>query len=551
MNDSSKYFFERALELLHKKTFDSYRVNLHNPYTIFDELEKSIERLNKKRIKHFDPTITSIIAEAETHITNSDLIYVFNFGGFTQKQLSELLKSGKDGKRNRTLSLISKTICLGNIDFKSLLSDSIKDLLINDNDQSYGQIDLYTSWLITQLVFHGYSRKYILDTIRYALNQLRGGRTIEEVFEPIKNNFNKEKDSYDVIFKIKCSLNQELRLASNLLNVLPEFPNEFKNNQYVNEKFQEKALDEQYLITNINSFDFKSTLRKSLQLVSETIELNVLHDSENKIITEKQALIIHSTSRLFRFWPIEEDIDGFYQYQEDEFYRFIDNYKSMNDVSVAREKIKSAIRFYKLGNDSLEVEHKILNYWIGFEQLFSSVDTEEDSIKRIKSYFVAINAVFYWQRKTNYLLNSISRAGGTLIIDDLISANEANCDTYSPLLKTRYRCHLSRFNAGGELRSLLEQHIKRLEQHLTRIYRVRNELVHEGRSTVDLYLLAGHLRHYLLFSIEQITNELAENPTLDQIDDVFVYFETLLTRIKSANNIQEIFSIKQYRGYME
>ena len=110
---------------------------------------------------------------------------------------------------------------------------------------------------------------------------------------------------------------------------------------------------------------------------------------------------------------------------------------------------------------------------------------------------------------------------------------------------------MSRFNAGGELRSLLEQHIKRLEQHLTRIYRVRNELVHEGRSTVDLYLLAGHLRHYLLFSIEQITNELAENPTLDQIDDVFVYFETLLTRIKSANNIQEIFSIKQYRGYME
>ena len=276
-----------------------------------------------------------------------------------------------------------------------------------------------------------------------------------------------------------------------------------------------------------------------------------MHDSENKIIVEKQSLIIHSISRLYRFWPIEENLDGFYQYHEPEFYRFIDNFKLMKEDSVAREKIKSAIRFYKLGNDSVEVEHKILNYWIGFEQLFSAVDTEEDSIKRIKSYFVAINGVFYWQRKTNYLLSSIARAGVNLNVSDLIPANTANCDGLNPLVKTRFKSCISTFNESKELKSLLEQHSHRLEQHLTRIYRVRNELVHEGRSTVDLFLLAGHLRHYLLFSIEQITNELAENPTLDHIDDVFVYFETLLTRIKSANNIQEVFAIKEYKGYME
>ena len=551
MNDSSKYFFDRALELLHKKTFDSYRVNLHNPYTIFDELEKSIERLNKKRIKHFDPTITSIIDEAESTIKNKDLDKVFSFGSFTQKQIAELLKSCRDGKKNRTLSMISRTICFENKNLKNVLLEKIKDLLKADIGHEYYQIDLYSSWLISQLIFHGYSRKYIVDNLRYGLNQIKGGKIIDEVFEGIKDSFEKAKDNYEVIFKIKCNLNQDLRLASNLLHVLPEFLAEFKDKEYINDKFQEKSNDEQYILVQIESLDFRCSLRKALQIVSETIELNVLHDSENKIIIEKQSLIIHSTSRLYRFWPIEENLDGFYQYQEPEFYRFIDNFKLMKEDSVAREKVKSAIRFYKLGNDSVEVEHKILNYWIGFEQLFSAVDTEEDSIKRIKSYFVAINGVFYWQRKTNYLLSSISRAGVTLNVSDLVPANIANCDGLNPLVKTRFKSCLTTFNDGKELKSLLEQHINRLEQHLTRIYRVRNELVHEGRSTVDLFLLAGHLRHYLLFSIEQITNELAENPTLDHIDDVFVYFETLLTRIKSANNIQEVFAIKVYKGYME
>lgn len=98
---------------------------------------------------------------------------------------------------------------------------------------------------------------------------------------------------------------------------------------------------------------------------------------------------------------------------------------------------------------------------------------------------------------------------------------------------------------------MLESHEKKLNQHLTRIYRVRNELVHEGRTTIDLFLIAGHLRHYLIFSIEQITNELVENPTLEHLDDVFTYFENKLDSIKNASSIHEIYALKDYSGYME
>ena len=94
-------------------------------------------------------------------------------------------------------------------------------------------------------------------------------------------------------------------------------------------------------------------------------------------------------------------------------------------------------------------------------------------------------------------------------------------------------------------------HSKRLNQHLTRIYRVRNELVHEGKTKMDVKLMAGHLRHYLLFTIEQLTNEISENETVDKIDDAFVYFEILMERIKLCNNLNEIISLKNYNGYTE
>ena len=97
------------MELLHRKSFDTYRVNLHNPYTIFVELNKSIAKFNKKRIKKFDPTITSIVEEATGFLQNTHLDNVFSFASFSKKQAIAILvnttKNDKDGKyevRNET-----------------------------------------------------------------------------------------------------------------------------------------------------------------------------------------------------------------------------------------------------------------------------------------------------------------------------------------------------------------------------------------------------------------------------------------------------------------
>lgn len=560
MNDLTKYFFNRCFELLHKRAFDTYRVSLHNPYTIFKELEKSIESFNKKRIKHYEPTITSIGEEAKLLLDIDYIEEILIFKTFSKAQIEEvLIEKCIKGKveANRTITLMCKAISSENNSFTRRLFERISELLIENNPDNFYKIDKYASWLITQLLYRGYSRKFISNRFRKSHQLITNGDDIVTIFTRLLQDFLREAESYKTIFKLKSEHITNLKLASQSIQKLSGLPLEFIGSKQINSKFQELDENEIYVEISVNSSDFWAALKLSHQIISETVEINILHQTENKIVIENQALVYYEPTKAFRMEPTEDSLDGYYDYNEDEFSRFIENYKNIKS-SVAKEKLRSAIRFYKLGNDSLEIEHKILNYWIGFEQLFSSVDSNEDSIKRIKSFYVSLSCSYYLQRRVNYLLILAERkrytnAGQIIELKDLKPGLMENLsfEDQDPLLEKRIRKYINDFNSNHNIVNNLKLHKKRLELHLTRIYKIRNELVHEGRTSVDLNLVASHLRHYLLFSIEQLTNEINENDLLEHLDDVFIYYENLNTRISKANNIEEIFAIKEFKGYME
>lgn len=451
-----------------------------------------------------------------------------------------------------------KAISTENSSFTRRLFERISELLIENNPDNFHKIDKYASWLITQLLYRRYSRKFISNRFRKSHQLISAGEDIVTTFIRLSQDYLREAESYKTIFKLKSEFIANLKLASQSIQKLEGFPQEFIGSRHINSKFQELEENEIYVEISVDSSDFWAALKLSHQIISETVEINILHQTENKIVIENHALVYHEPTKAFRMEPIEDLLDGYYDYNEEEFSRFIENYKNLKSSSVAKEKLRSAIRFYKLGNDSLEIEHKILNYWIGFEQLFSSVDSNEDSIKRIKSFYVSLSCSYYLQRRVNYLLVLAERkrytnAGQTIELKDLKSGLMENLafEDQDPLLEKRIKKYINDFNTNHSIVDNLKLHKKRLELHLTRIYKIRNELVHEGRTSVDLNLVASHLRHYLLFSIEQLTNEINENDLLEHLDDVFIYYENLNNRINKAKNIEEIFSIKEFKGYME
>lgn len=560
MTDLTKYFFNRCFELLNNKAFDTYRVSLHNPYTIIKELEKGVESFNKRKIKHFDPTITSIGEEVRLLLDLPYIEEILIFKTFSKKQIDDILTEKcikAKGEYNRTLELMCKAIIFENSNFTKRLFERICELLLEDNiDNSY-KVDKYTSWLLTQQLFRGYSRKFLSNRFRKSHSQLNKGETIEKVFEKLILEYSREKEVYKAIFKLKSESIANIKFASQAISQLEELPAFLLEAQRINAKFKELDENEIYVEIIVDSLDFWSALKLSHRIISETIEINILHKTENTIVLENQAIVYSDEFKTFRIETLEDLLDGHYEYNESEFNRFIENYKNIKS-SVAKEKLRSAIRFYKLGNDSLEIEHKILNYWIGFEQLFSAVDSNEDSIKRIKTFYVTLSCCYYLQRRINYILILAERKkytinGAKIELKDLKGGliESLNFEERDPLLEKRLMKYINDFNVNHSMFENIKIHKKRLELHLSRIYKIRNELVHEGRTHVDLNLVASHLRHYLLFSIEQITNEINENPLLDHLDDVFVFYENLYNQIIKANNIEDIFVIKEFKGYME
>lgn len=560
MTNLTKYFFNRCFELLNNKSLDTYRVSLHNPYTIIKELENGIESFNKRKIKHFDPTITSIGEEAKLLFDLPYIEEILVFKTFAKKQIDEILSEKcikSKGEFNRTLSLVCKAILSENIYFTKRLFERICELLVENDMKNYYKIDKYASWLITQQLYRGYSRKFVSNRFRKSHSQLNNNEKTEKIFERLAIEYSRDKETYKAIFKLKSESIENIKFASQSILQLTELPAFLTEARYVNAKFKELYENEIYVEITVDSLDFWSALKLSHRIISETIEINILHKTENTIVLENQAIVYSNEFKTFRIETLEDLLDGHYDYNENEFNRFIENYKNIKS-SVAKEKLRSAIRFYKLGNDSLEIEHKILNYWIGFEQLFSAIDSNDDSIKRMKTFYVTLSCCCYLQRRVNYIITLADRKKYTNqgikietkdLKDGLIEL--LKYEEEDPLLEKRLKKYINDFNTNHSIYENLKLHRKRLELHLSRIYKIRNELVHEGRTSVDLSLVASHLRHYLLFSIEQITNEINENPLLDHLDDVFIYFENLYNQIIKAKTIEEIFIIKEFKGYME
>ena len=97
-------------------------------------------------------------------------------------------------------------------------------------------------------------------------------------------------------------------------------------------------------------------------------------------------------------------------------------------------------------------------------------------------------------------------------------------------------------NEPKRVRATLEKHQKNLEWNFTRIYRIRNEIVHNAAMKDSITTILSHLRYYLTFAIVAIIDFLANHP-IDAnsdgaitIDDFFVLQDLKLSSLEAEKN---------------
>ena len=168
-------------------------------------------------------------------------------------------------------------------------------------------------------------------------------------------------------------------------------------------------------------------------------------------------------------------------------------------------RLKSALRHLRIGDGQLEMEQRFINYWIGLEFLFSSPEVSDATFTRMKKYLISIMASCYIKRNIMNLVDWMKDFNCSLEvftddqhIDQFISDNNINSLMFYRLKRMKKHLHHT-----DKTEAYIVNHKCNLEQHLARLYRLRNELVHEGAIKRDMENLTSNLRYYLVFVLNQ------------------------------------------------
>ncbi|MCD8503028.1 MAG: hypothetical protein LRY71_16960 [Bacillaceae bacterium] len=119
--------------------------------------------------------------------------------------------------------------------------------------------------------------------------------------------------------------------------------------------------------------------------------------------------------------------------------------------------------------------------------------------------------------------------------DDFINKMNEASESLNILLSYRFKELYKVLKDGKKCASILELHKKNVQQHVHRLYRIRNSIVHAGQMQYNnTNLFIKHLYEYIEYAMSVVIHRLEEDPTasLEQIfaqvrDSVEATIETL------------------------
>ncbi|MBW4872389.1 hypothetical protein KZY59_12820 [Prevotella buccae] len=106
---------------------------------------------------------------------------------------------------------------------------------------------------------------------------------------------------------------------------------------------------------------------------------------------------------------------------------------------------------------------------------------------------------------------------GKRVLEDNASWNTLSDEDRENIIRqvdilTRYRLLKlkARMHNTENIKQYIKNHRNNLEFHITRIYRLRNELIHEAAIKQDMANVTSNLRFYLVFTLNQLIVFLTE-----------------------------------------
>lgn len=218
-------------------------------------------------------------------------------------------------------------------------------------------------------------------------------------------------------------------------------------------------------------------------------------------------------------------------------------------------KLGSLFEFTRISDESLSPQSTFINLWIGIESFVQSKEFDGgiENVKMVVSTSATHNYIYSLVknfledcnrcglqvefRGRTYNIGKLNPKDALYLIwdDDFMSKMTLECERLNILLAYRFKELYNMLKDGRKCASILEQHKKNVQQHVHRLYRIRNSIVHAGQmqyNNTDLFI--KHLYEYIEYAVSVVIHRLEEEPTtnLEQIfaqvrDSVDATIETL------------------------
>lgn len=574
--DLQKYFKYRMSEILHKDTLDSFRVRTNNSLTILNELKNVLENWIHGNIKHYT-TVEYCVDECLSLIQNDGCLdFSFYNKDLFVNEIQDFKTKQKAKKQEicyieskRLLYFINLCIESNNNQYLNNLVDSIGAQLTNPATVSDSNfiptldiLDKTISAFACELLRKGFSKVYLYSFFKSFKRNYRR-LSFEDAFNELKEKLlNAQKKRYIVVFKLGFSSdNMAIKATSDIIKIEEEVPENLR--ELITEQlgYRERGPKVRFYITEKEAFDSAMAAILSHDELSKDFDFNL-----NSI----QSVVIPTTALTFCYNVETSTYDNIQsekvfildkgewndECQGNNLYAKLRIIEGSTNVSQeVKDRIRSAIRHLRIGDYQSEIEQKFINYWIGLEFIFASASSNESTYERIKKYFIIVSQACYIKRNMKYLNNWLIKSHKIGSEEKYWEKNDIDVlvdSLDSILLKYRLKKMKAHLESGLDVQNYLKVHKTNLEQHLARIYRLRNELIHEAAIKQDIANVTSNLRAYLVFILNQLINYFSDTHIISSVDmlQFQLKYESCVNLIKKNHSIEHIMAVPLTNGYI-
>ena len=525
--DYQLFFKRRMVELMNSHTLDSYRVRTNNSLAILRELSYVLRSWVDGNVKRFE-TVEYCIDECKSLLNNDQFINNdYNIKIVFLEVLNDYVKESKSKKDELIIDKSEKVIFwadeiynTNDSSYLGVLLNAIRSLVMTDDEfqdedfmTRFSSFDSLLSSFACELLRRGYSKVFLYKYFK-TMSVNRNHLPFEVSFNRMYDKFiNPNSNNYKVIIRLEFNTKQAADIATDhldsLLEIIPEetagidkLPNYYRNG-IGNIRFfiiDEEALDSHSAAIKANDelqiqLDSQQEHIKDMKLPSQALVLQNVGD-DIKLMTERFFIL---------------DTGGeFMRFEENRLHQELENIRNNNNIEKdVKDRLMASLRHLRIGDGQTDIDQQFVNYWIALEFIFSSSSKNDNTYQRIKDHLVSILSTCYLKRNLLYIKNWLVKTNLILEGDDIVATinNDGFVnDLENILLKYRMKKLKSHIINRDSIKKYVDLHKSNLLQHLSRIYRLRNELVHEAAIKLDIVNVTSNLRFYLVFVINQMVN---------------------------------------------